>query len=145
MKHIRITFVHILLVSLLSLACHRSGSRAAASPAPPDTSYRVVSLNLRVDDSTQGIQVAFVKPEFIQATQIQPELGRYFLGEEYQPGSPEVAVISHGLWRQRYKSDPQIVGAKLNLNGRAYIVIGIMPKSFKHPKEAEIWLPDQTK
>ena len=145
MKHIRITFVHILLFSLVSIACHRSGPRSAASPAPPDTSYRVESLNLRTDSATEVIPVAFVKREFIQAAQVHPALGRYFLDEEYQSKPQGVAVMSHGLWRQRYKGDPQIIGTKVDLNGRPYTVIGVMPKSFKHPKEAEIWLPDETK
>ena len=90
------------------------------------------------------IRAAFVKPEFIKVVNVQPLLGRNFIDEEYKPGSPAIAILSYGLWRQRYRSDPSEVGNTLDLNGRKYIVIGVMPKEFTHPKDTEIWLPDQT-
>jgi len=145
MRRILTVFFQILLVGFLSLCCHRSDTRSTTSPAPPNTSYRVESVSLGIDGASKAIAVAFVKPEFIQASHAQPLLGRYFQDEEYKARPQGVAVLSHGFWRQQYKSDPQIIGTNVNLNGRAYTVIGVMPKAFKHPREAEIWLPDETK
>src|SRR5262245_54554866 len=39
-------------------------------------------------------------------------VGRAYLPEEDRAGADRVAVISHGLWRQRYGADPKIVGRK---------------------------------
>ena len=142
----RILLPLLLLCGSLSLACHHGDLRSTtSSPPPPDTSYRVESLTLSGDGAGRAIPVAFVKPEFIQASHAQPTLGRYFLDEEYKPKPQGVAVMSHGLWRQQYKADPQIIGTTVSLNGRPYTVIGVMPKAFKHPREAEIWVPDETK
>jgi hypothetical protein len=145
MRRIQFLFFHILLGGLLSLACNHIGPQSTTYPAPPATSYRVESVSLDSDGGAHAIRAAFVKPEFIKAGHVQPMIGRNFVEEEYQAKSQGVALLSHGLWRQRFASNPNMIGENLNLNGRAYTVVGVMPKAFKHPKEAEIWLPDQTK
>ena len=37
--------------------------------------------------------------------------------------------------------DPSLIGRRIALNGVAYEVIGVMPASFKHPADAELWMP----
>ena len=144
MRRILIVFLQILLCGLLPLACHHGTPRSTTSPPPPESSYRVESLSLATDGAGKVISVAFVRPEFIQASHAQPALGRSFINEEYKPRPQGVALLSHGLWRQQFKSDPQIIGRNVSLNGKAYTVIGVMPKAFKHPRDAEIWVPDET-
>ena len=145
MRRILIVFLQILLCGLMPLACHHANPRSTSSPPPPETSYRVESLSLTTDGTSKVIPVAFVRPEFIEASHAQPALGRSFIDDDYRPRPQGVALLSHGLWRRQYKSNPQIVGMNVILNGRAYTVIGVMPKAFKHPREAEIWVPDETK
>ena len=64
---------------------------------------------------------------------VQPQLGRLFTAEECKGNLP-VVLLSAGLWKRRFASDPGIAvegrGRKLTLNGRPFTVIGVMPASF---------------
>lgn len=65
-----------------------------------------------------------------------PELGRTFLPEEGKAGS-RVVVLSHGLWKSIFASDPNIAGRSVQLNGQDYRVVGVMPADFQFPLGAE--------
>jgi putative ABC transport system permease protein len=52
--------------------------------------------------------------------------GRAFTPEEDLPGGPPVALISEGLWKRRFASDPNILGKPISLSGESQIVIGIV-------------------
>ncbi|MGH3182426.1 MAG: ABC transporter permease, partial [Streptosporangiaceae bacterium] len=54
----------------------------------------------------------------------------------------EVAVLSHGLWRQRYGSDPHVIGRTLDLDNRDLTIVGVMPAGFDYPEGAELWTPE---
>ncbi|MGI8742170.1 MAG: ABC transporter permease [Bryobacteraceae bacterium] len=68
--------------------------------------------------------------------------GRTFDAGDLQ-GAP-VAVISDGLWRRRYASSPDVVGRVVNLSGRGYKIVGVLPPGFSFrlldlPAESEIF------
>jgi putative ABC transport system permease protein len=58
---------------------------------------------------------------------IKPEmaLGRGFRPDESQAGNHYVTVLSHNLWRDRFDSDPNIVGKIITLDGAPHTVIGV--------------------
>src|SRR5512146_3206502 len=66
-------------------------------------------------------------------------LGRTFTPEEQQPGRADVVVLSYGLWKNRFRADPNIVGRTLTLNGKNVTVVGVMPRDFDYPMAASIW------
>jgi putative ABC transport system permease protein len=73
---------------------------------------------------------------------VNPIQGRTFTDEEDQPGHENVALISAGLWKRRFGSDPNIIGQSLTLSASNYTVIGIMPGTFAFPdRETEVWTP----
>ncbi|HYX25231.1 MAG TPA: ABC transporter permease [Thermoanaerobaculia bacterium] len=73
---------------------------------------------------------------------VRPELGRVFTAEEDQPGKEPVAVVSHGFWQRHFARDRSVLGRTLNLDGRSYKVIGVMPPDFEFPeREVDLWLP----
>jgi putative ABC transport system permease protein len=74
----------------------------------------------------------------------QPMLGRTFSAEEDNPGSPAVVIIGGELWRSRYASDPHIIGQTITINGVPSTVIGVMPRGFMFPTNADIWRPMAT-
>jgi putative ABC transport system permease protein len=71
----------------------------------------------------------------------QPILGRTFRPEEDNPGSAAVVIIGNELWSSRYASDPNIVGQSITVNGIPSTVIGVMPRGFMFPTNADIWRP----
>jgi putative ABC transport system permease protein len=87
------------------------------------------------------VRGAVVTPGFFETLGVPPALGRAFDAREDAAGGDRVAILSHGLWRTRFGSDPSIVGRSIMLNGVARIVIGVMPSSFAHPETAQVWTP----
>ncbi len=77
---------------------------------------------------------------------VNPQLGRVFTADEDEH-SQQVTVLSYSTWVSRYHSDPQILGTKILLDRKPYIVIGVMPRNFEFPliagqlNRAELWVP----
>jgi putative ABC transport system permease protein len=73
---------------------------------------------------------------------VAPLKGRAYTAEEDRPGSNDVVVISHSLWRRRFNSDPAVAGKSVMLDGRACTVVGVMPADFRFPdNDTDIWKP----
>ncbi len=76
---------------------------------------------------------------------IRPVMGRVFTAEEYSAeGAFPVAVLSDGLWKTRFGSDPNVVGRQFRMNGRVYTVIGVAPATFGGMIPAvstQMWIP----
>ena len=73
---------------------------------------------------------------------MEPVLGRSFLSSEQRKGGAPVCVLSEQFWREEFNSDPGVVSSTLNLGGKAYTVVGVIPgekPSGNHP--AQIWMP----
>jgi putative ABC transport system permease protein len=68
-------------------------------------------------------------------------MGRVFNQSETQPGKGSVAVLSYPFWKSHFGSDPKVLGQQIELNQRAYTVIGVMPKSMQYPSTADFFLP----
>jgi putative ABC transport system permease protein len=64
-----------------------------------------------------------------------------FTTAEEQPGTDQVAIVSHGFWQRRFGGDPQALGKVISLNGRSYSVVGVMPAGFDYPVPFELWVP----
>jgi len=60
----------------------------------------------------------------------KPLLGRLLLPEEDRPGKPPAVILSYGLWRRLFSSDPQIVGRNVTLSGKPYTVVGVLGRDF---------------
>jgi putative ABC transport system permease protein len=68
---------------------------------------------------------------FFKIMKGEPILGRVFTEEEQQDGKDFVIVLSHGLWQRRFAGDPQVIGKSVLLNGRSYLIVGVMPADFR--------------
>jgi predicted permease len=71
---------------------------------------------------------------------VHPLLGRNFTADEDKPGNA-VALISAGLWQQRFGSDPHVTDMTIHLNGVAYRILGVMPFGFTFPERSDLWVP----
>ena len=77
---------------------------------------------------------------------IDPMLGRTFTRQEDDDALP-VTVISYALWKERFHSDPNVLGTKVDLDRRPYVIVGVMPRSFEFPLDAgrlshrDLWVP----
>jgi putative ABC transport system permease protein len=71
---------------------------------------------------------------------MQPVLGRVFTEAEDRPGAPAVCVLSHATWQKQFHGDPAVLGRAINLDGKPYTVIGVMPPRFKF-WAGDLWTP----
>jgi predicted permease len=103
--------------------------------------YGFISFNVGSGDHAEALQGAVVEPDFFSVLRVGPALGRLFSAEENQPGRDHVVLLSHDLWRDTFGADPAIVGRSIRLDGRPYLVTGVMPPKFKFPSWAALWVP----
>ena len=95
------------------------------------------SVNLVGGGEPRRLAIATVTREVLPLLGVAPALGRVFgSGAEDLDG----AVLSYGLWQSQFGGNAGILGQKINLNGRPYTVIGVMPSTFYFPnRAAQIW------
>jgi putative ABC transport system permease protein len=74
---------------------------------------------------------------------VQPELGRLFVKSDDVPNAPRVVVLSHRVWRDRFGSDPGVIGRAIDIGGESHEIIGVVPASFRPVQvaDAALWRP----
>ncbi len=102
------------------------------------------SFNLIGQREPERIRGAKVMADYLTTLGIKPVLGRVFSADEDRPGGPPVALISYAFWQNHFAGSPGAIGQSLNLDGKTYTLLGVMPPGFDLPGAAEIWLPLQT-
>lgn len=101
-----------------------------------------VTADLTGEGEPEKIAVAAVSPRYFDVFGVSPALGRGFEPGEDSAGRNRVVVLSHGMWRQRFGSDPSIVGRTLLLNGLPNRIIGVLPPGAVFPNtDANVFVP----
>ncbi len=78
---------------------------------------------------------------FFEVLRANALLGRVYQDGECQPGHNAVAVLSYPFWQKHFGADRSVLGRSINLDGQAYTIIGVLPKSMQYPSVAEVFLP----
>ena len=97
-----------------------------------------VSDEGRAPEQYQGV---YQSSNLFQLIGVRPALGRDFSAEDDKPGAPPVVIIGGGIWKNRYGSDPSVIGRTIKENSIAVTVIGVMPPDVKFPFNTDMWLP----
>jgi predicted permease len=100
---------------------------------------------MRPAEGTSPMLAEVVTGNYFRVAGIALAVGRPFLPEESAVGrAARVLVISHDLWRRRFKSDPSVVGRTLGLNGQDFTIVGVAPggmTSRYFGLRPDIWIP----
>ncbi len=80
-------------------------------------------------------------PNTLSVLRAAPAIGRDLSEADALPGAPPVALIGHRVWEGRFRSDPNIAGTTVRLDGTPTTIIGVMPPKFGFPEAHEIWMP----
>src|SRR5688572_10273507 len=96
------------------------------------------------DSAAQRVNGAEISSSLFQILGVQPELGRHFASDEDGVNRARVLLLSNGLWQRRFGADSGIVGKTILIDGRDFIVVGVMPPGFNFPDRGELWVPFQT-
>ena len=71
---------------------------------------------------------------------VAPLIGRTIVRGEDSPTAPNVVVLGERLWRRRFGASAAALGQVIEINGEKSTIIGVMPDTFRFPREdAEIW------
>lgn len=84
--------------------------------------------------NAQQLSCTWVDGSFLPTLGISPVLGRNFVPEETRPNGPRVALISYGLWRNRYNLDRGILDKTIDIDGDPIRVVGVLPRNFEMPR-----------
>src|SRR6185312_9924213 len=103
--------------------------------------YQEDSMTLSAGDQPERVDAALVDAEVFITLGARPLYGRAFTADEVRPEGPKVVVLSHGLWRRRFGSDPSLVGRTIMLEGAPHTVVGVMPEEFDFPSKIQLWVP----
>ena len=112
-------------------------------------SFESISLFLRTwafdwtgNGEPERLTGAVADGEFFRVLGVKPVVGRFYGPADDRAGADRVAVISSGLWRDRFASDPAAIGRALTLSDHSVTVIGVAPPEadFLHDDVA-LWVP----
>ena len=93
-------------------------------------------------EGPRTLRGAMASPTLFPLLRTMPHLGRLFVEQDAREGAGRVALLSHGAWIDRYGSDPEVIGAALDLDGEISTVVGVLPAGFSFPSpDVEVWTP----
>jgi len=130
---------------LLALAGTARGERQATEVSWPDfldlrrnctlceDSFvsKITGSTLSIGDHAETAVGSIVSANYFAAIGVRPMLGRGFdPGDDVGDDSHPVVVISNQLWRNRFKSDPQIIGKTQRFDNVPHTIIGVAPEGF---------------
>jgi len=103
--------------------------------------YADSRFRLGQGDATTSVLAVMMTSGTFRALGVEPRLGRYFLPEEDEPGTPALAVLGYGLWQSQFGGDPDILGKPIALDDESYTVTGVMPRDFAFPDDrVGLWI-----
>jgi len=109
-----------------------SGIGASSLPQTPTLS------NGAEPEVIKGVRIS---ANFLRILGVEPLLGRAFRDAEDSAGAAPVVMISGGLWKRRFASDPGVLGKTAVLSGTPYTIIGVLPVRFSFPSaDLDVWM-----
>ena len=92
--------------------------------------YRSTGFNLSGQGEPEHLHGEMISAGFFEILGVNPVLGRTFSTEEDRLGANPTVMITEGLWKRKYGSDPHIIGQRMVLNDVGRTIIGVVPSSF---------------
>jgi predicted permease len=108
--------------------------------------YQCAAYELSGTGDPAQVNAARMTAGVFSALGVNPQMGRSFTSDEVEH-QQQVVVLSYGTWVSRFHSDAQILGTKILLDRKPFVVIGVMPSGFEFPlvpgqlNRAELWVP----
>src|SRR5437763_5181344 len=98
-------------------------------------------VSAKAGSSAQTVPAARVTYNFFDVLGLPPSQGRNFTTEEGTDKAANVVIISDDFWRSTLNSRRDVLGNTMVIDGTPRTIIGVMPKAFRHPYRASLWLP----
>ncbi len=89
----------------------------------------------------EAVRVAAITASAFQVARVPALVGRHLQDADERAGATPVLVIGHDVWRNRFASDPSIVGRTVQLGDTTHAIVGVMPAGFGFPINHRFWVP----
>ena len=104
---------------------------ARATLVPDLAAYLHRPVTLSGAGHTERVIAAIVSGNYFRTLGVHSAVGRVIVEEDDRvPGASAIVVISHGLWRRAFASDPGVIGRRVVVNAQALTVAGVLPSGF---------------
>lgn len=104
--------------------------------------HQNTAVNIVTGDEPERVLIQRATPSFFRMLRTDAAVGRTFTDAEGAPGGTEVAILSHGMWVERFDGDPGVIGQTIDTNGIVREIVGVMPENFGYPDQsARLWIP----
>ncbi len=104
--------------------------------------YRYGTAIVGGSGSTTREQIMQVSPDFFTTVGLGPVLGRTFTEAETNYQTNNVVILSDAYWRERFNSDPRVIGRTFRVDSVPLTVIGVLPVGFRFlSSEARLYTP----
>ncbi len=97
-----------------------------------------VRMALSFSGETEEVSGGVASANLFDVLGVEPRMGRTFLPSEDTPGHDHVVILTDAMWRDRFHADPSLLGRSISLDGEPYQVVGILPSSFRFPKDGQL-------
>lgn len=106
--------------------------------------YSYGSKEVVVDGKPDSLDGSNITENTFSLLGLRPILGRAFTSDDMHPGI-HVVILNHRIWRDRFASDPNVVGKTMLLDGEKHTIVGVMPELPKMDflTDADLWTPFQ--
>jgi putative ABC transport system permease protein len=103
--------------------------------------YHSMSFILFGHGDPDRVRAAVVSANYFEMFQVKPLLGRTFLADDDTLGAPPVLLLSYEYWKNKFGSDPGIVGKTFEMNDKVHTVVGVLPPVPQYPLESDVYMP----
>jgi putative ABC transport system permease protein len=121
---------------VLSSPTYRAWSQSSAS-FDDVAAFRGADYTVAFAAGAERLRGTRITPSLFRALRVSPSMGRFFTETDADEGAAPVVVLGHSVWRDRFGSDPAVVGKPLTIDGVRHEIIGVASPGFAFPaKEA---------
>ena len=100
-----------------------------------------IAMNASGADAPEAVSVISTQANFFQLLGVFPQIGRTFSTGEDRKGADRIVLLSDAFWKTHFGGRRDALGTTLELNSNPYTIIGVMPRWFRGPGDADLWVP----
>src|SRR5687768_8753729 len=91
--------------------------------------------NLTGNGAPERVSTVRLSSNLLPLFGARAQIGRLFTAEEDTRVPANTALLAYPTWVRRYGSDPNVIGRRIELNGRPFEVVGVVTADFFLPHE----------
>jgi putative ABC transport system permease protein len=104
--------------------------------------WRDVARNIAVPGGeTRQVLIAEMSASGFAVSSAKPLFGRTLHAGDERGDAPAVVVLGYEVWRDRFGSDPAILGKSVKIGDSFASVVGVMGEGYAWPIAHEAWMP----